>query len=1017
MNVPLLRSTTFALLLATVLALPAMAQPRLFVPFGRGDVQHVNRLQLDSSTLGSIRSTRPDTLPLTLPVLGARQLAKTTVFANASAEFATYAVADTHALACLVVGSSATILSIVQGASLTTVGPARDGNGYAVVTVPFTGGAACGTLEQHMQASVVEAMRVAKRADVGHELRDTLTMRIAVEIDPSVVRATASRDDLARTYATSLMAVVGQVFERDLAVRLRVTSMRVADSDSTPYPRFGSVFGFIDSAVRYAEASLGHIERDLMVFLVARGAAGGIAASIGGLCMPSFSYCAADVNGTPIPDLPTWSWDASVVAHEIGHVLGAVHTQSCLWPGGPLDSCVQSESGTCVGFMQTRPSIGTLMSYCHQRSSQGGGVRMEFHPKHRTVMRSMVEASSCVGNRPPVLRSTIIGRVLLRDTDSAMPNVPLVLRPWNFSYVQGTPPSAGATEAISDADGQYVFDSVGHGLYSIALPSTVNRWPVTLTSAQEIAPVIVAEDTAYWPLRVVPATPVRISVIGLPEHQSVRMHVVHQNTGLPFYASTITYTDEQRDGGILLDRGIPPGRYAFVPVARGYRFEPNILRVNVHQLRDTIRLAVRAVPVDTAGVHCTVVAVTFISDGSSTLVPNQLVEMRVGDGDVSTVIPLVTNDIGVASILLDSSATRRTLRARWDTTEWVDATPPDILVNHNGSFLYYVNRKRRSEPLIVRPRVVEVEQRPYNALPDDAVVFRPANTISGYLGQRLLPPFEVRVRGSVFDTLWAYINGYMTGGPNPVYDGEGRSVTSYEPSGLVLSPFGARLAYVRDSMRTSTLRSRVVGESPRRWWEVEWNSMGFEYMDTSRRYVINGSATFTIRVQEGTGTVEMHVGRVAIPSGIVKRVEVGMRGADNFDRLMMEPMDVDVPSWTQVRATTGYVEGRSSLVVSSAVLPPEGMLYRFVDPLTTVHEDGQATPRVRVQREGNRLVILGADHYQHVMLIDVMGRSSGSSGVRNGSATIDVDGVASGVYGVWLVGSGTSHGVPVRIGR
>lgn len=1003
-------------LLCSVVPGTAFAQMALFRHVIGDAAQRTARLQVDSNVVAHLRSVRPAKLDLVLPGVGVQHVTRTQLFTQPQSEFVTYASASADAFTTVVVGPSATLVTTVQGASITTIGPARDGNGYAVVTVPLAGGASCGTHEANVHSAVLAAMHAGKVADRAMSTLDTLTLRVAVEIDPSVVLATGSSAALAATYATSLMAVVGQIFERDIAMRLRITSMRVADSDTTPYPRFGSVFSYIDSAVRYAERALTHVERDLMVFLVARGAAGGIAASIGGLCQPTFSYCAADINGTSVMDLPTWSWDASVVAHEIGHVLGAVHTQSCLWPGGPLDSCVQSESGTCVSFLQTRPTIGTIMSYCHQRRSQGGEVVMAFHPRHQRVMRAMAEAAACVGNRLPERSNVVVGQVHLRDSDTVVPGVRLTISPWNFSYVRGTPATSGNDVALSDANGMYAFTGLGHGLYSIRLPSTYNAWPLTLDAAQEIAPVIVSADTAMWPLRVSPATPVLITVEGLPRFEGVRFHVVHRNTGLPFYASTIAYTDEQRDAGIMLDRGLPAGEYAFVPVARGYRFEPSIVRLNVRAGGDTIRLAVRAERVDTAGVHCTVVAVTFNDDGTSSTVPNQEIDLRVGEGADLFADQLVTNDVGVATILLDSSTVRRTLRARWDTTAWVDATPPDVLVNLNGSFLYYVNRRRRSEPLIIRPRQFEVAVQPYASLSDDAVVFRPSGTTSGYQGHRLLPPFPIRFRDKVVDSTWAYINGFLTGGPSPVYDGEGRSVTSYEPVGLVLSPFGTRLAYVRDSTRTSTLRARVVGEAPRRWWELEWNNMGLEYFDTNRRFVIGGTATFTMRVQEATGTVEMHYGTVTIPESVSLNVEVGIRGADNFDRLLVEPRDVTVPSWRDVHVTTGYVEGRPSLLATSNVAPIPGRLYRFTDPLTSAIDERRLAP-ARYRVDGRHLYIDDLVGPGHLTLFDVAGRVAGSQSFVDGVVAFNMETLAPGIYVVWWQGRASAFAQPIVIGR
>jgi len=73
-------------------------------------------------------------------------------------------------------------------------------------------------------------------------------------------------------------------------------------------------------------------------------------------------------------NFPTYSWTVEVVTHEMGHSVGSRHTHACAWPVGPggsikaIDSCFTNEGCT----FQTRPRIGTIMSYCHLTAPQGG---------------------------------------------------------------------------------------------------------------------------------------------------------------------------------------------------------------------------------------------------------------------------------------------------------------------------------------------------------------------------------------------------------------------------------------------------------------------------------------------------------------------------------------------------------------------------------------------------------------------------------------------------------------------
>ncbi len=50
---------------------------------------------------------------------------------------------------------------------------------------------------------------------------------------------------------------------------------------------------------------------------------------------------------TEVENIPTFSWNVEVVAHELGHNFGLPHTHSCTWSNGsatgPIDNCVSAE--------------------------------------------------------------------------------------------------------------------------------------------------------------------------------------------------------------------------------------------------------------------------------------------------------------------------------------------------------------------------------------------------------------------------------------------------------------------------------------------------------------------------------------------------------------------------------------------------------------------------------------------------------------------------------------------------
>ncbi|MBK9332241.1 MAG: T9SS type A sorting domain-containing protein [Ignavibacteria bacterium] len=216
-----------------------------------------------------------------------------------------------------------------------------------------------------------------------------LTANIAVDVDFYTYGVYGNSIPNASAYALSLMSAASAVYAKDMNIRLFVSYLRVW---TTQDPYTSDDGGTLLDQFRFEWiATQGGVERTVAHLISRRNSinVGGIA-YLNVLCNSSFGYGLSAVQGN-IGQLPNYSYDVVVVAHEIGHNFGSPHTHACSWVGGPIDSCYFTEGGCYNG--NPIPAVGTIMSYC---DTEGGTVIMDFGTQPEALIRNFAEAAFCI---------------------------------------------------------------------------------------------------------------------------------------------------------------------------------------------------------------------------------------------------------------------------------------------------------------------------------------------------------------------------------------------------------------------------------------------------------------------------------------------------------------------------------------------------------------------------------------------------------------------------------------------
>jgi len=315
---------------------------------------------------------------------------------------------------------------------------------------------------------------------------------VAIDTDQEL-RAKFASDSAALGYLAALAAAATSIYERDLAVRLRFSYLRLwgaAPPDpwtaTDPSGTLGELRTYWNNPANNMDTIAG--PRTVVHFVSGKSVQGGIA-YLDVLCDASYGYGVSQVYGSFDLSQPSQIWDALVVTHELGHNFGTPHTH-CYSP--PLDRCFSGEAGCYTGPVVA--SRGTIMSYCHLLAGGLSNIDLVFGDVVSARIGQSVGAASCLAAVPASTTTTTTTTTIPTSTTTsttAKPPTTTTARPTTTTS-PSTSSSSTSTTSTTGTSSTATTASTSSSTSTTVAPvssSTVTTTPsTTTTSTTTVAP-------------------------------------------------------------------------------------------------------------------------------------------------------------------------------------------------------------------------------------------------------------------------------------------------------------------------------------------------------------------------------------------------------------------------------------------------------------------------------------------------------------------------------------------------